>query len=282
MDGRRERPILDINIHSRARARGLDQCINKLIIVGHGCELRHPNLVMLFGYCCEDDHRQTGSETVEGMGGLKVVLGPKSCRPGSIVETKEKGSKLDLKGEKFSEIVGSPYYMAPEVLRRNYGLEVDVWSAGVILYILLCGVPPFWAEIDFKREPWPQISDNAKSLIRKMLEPDPRKRLTAKQVLEHPWIQNANKASNVPLGDIVRTRLKQFSLMNRFKKKALQSITIREEEMRVKRRDVELWMSHHILPESLWERIKCYEQYQWQETKGVDEEFLIRDLPKDV
>ncbi|KAL1818456.1 hypothetical protein ACET3Z_013325 [Daucus carota] len=140
-------------------------------------------------------------------------------------------------GEKFSEIVGSPYYMAPEVLRRNYGPEVDVWSAGVILYILLCGVPPFWADseqgialailrgtLDLKREPWSQISDNAKSLVRQMLEPDPKKRLTAKQVLEHPWLQNAKKVSNVSLGDIVRTRLKQFSLMNRFKKKALRVI----------------------------------------------------------
>ncbi|PWA58567.1 Calcium-binding EF-hand [Artemisia annua] len=140
-------------------------------------------------------------------------------------------------GERFSEIVGSPYYMAPEVLKRNYGPEIDIWSAGVILYILLCGVPPFWAEseqgvaqailrglIDFKREPWPSVSEGAKSLVRQMLEPDPKLRLTAKQVLEHSWLQNAKKAPNVPLGDVVKARLKQFSLMNRFKRKALRVI----------------------------------------------------------
>lgn len=133
--------------------------------------------------------------------------------------------------------MGSPYYMAPEVLRRDYGPEVDIWSAGVILYILLCGVPPFWAEteqgvarailrgaVDLEREPWPRISASAKSLVRQMLQMDPRKRPTAQQVLEHPWLQNAKKAPNVPLGDIVRARLKQFSVMNRFKKKAMQVI----------------------------------------------------------
>ncbi|GLT82178.1 hypothetical protein SLE2022_005850 [Rubroshorea leprosula] len=140
-------------------------------------------------------------------------------------------------GEQFNEIVGSPYYMAPEVLKRNYGPEVDVWSAGVILYILLCGVPPFWAEteqgvaqaiirsvIDFKRDPWPKVSDNAKDLVKKMLDPDPRRRLTAHGVLEHPWLQNARKAPNVPLGETVKARLKQFSVMNKLKKRALRVI----------------------------------------------------------
>ncbi|XP_047318204.1 calcium-dependent protein kinase 32-like [Impatiens glandulifera] len=140
-------------------------------------------------------------------------------------------------GERFNEIVGSPYYMAPEVLKRNYGPEVDVWSAGVILYILLCGVPPFWAEteqgvaqaiirsvVDFKREPWPKVSEGAKDLVRKMLDPDPTRRLTAHDVLEHPWLHNAKKASNVSLGDTVRTRLMQFSVMNKLKKRALRVI----------------------------------------------------------
>ncbi|KNA18999.1 hypothetical protein SOVF_065580 [Spinacia oleracea] len=140
-------------------------------------------------------------------------------------------------GEKFSEIVGSPYYMAPEVLKRHYGPEIDVWSAGVILYILLCGVPPFWAEteqgvaqaiirsvVDFKRDPWPKVSDNAKDLVKKMLDPDPKTRLTAQEVLEHPWLQNIKKAPNVSLGETVKARLKQFSVMNKLKKKALKVI----------------------------------------------------------
>ena len=137
-------------------------------------------------------------------------------------------------GDRFTEVVGSAYYMAPEVLKRSYGQEVDVWSAGVILYILLCGVPPFWGDndekiaqailrggIDFGREPWPRVSATAKDLIRRMLDPDPGTRLTAPQVLEHPWLKNADTAPNVSLGEAVRARLQQFSAMNKLKKKAL-------------------------------------------------------------
>ena len=57
---------------------------------------------------------------------------------------------------------------------------------------------------------------------------------------------------------------------------------MRIEEWRVKRRDAEQWMSHRMLPENLRERIRRYEQYRWQETRGVEEEHLVRNLPKDL
>ncbi|XP_052202354.1 calcium-dependent protein kinase 11-like isoform X1 [Diospyros lotus] len=149
-------------------------------------------------------------------------------------------------GQYYSDVVGSPYYVAPEVLHRYYGPEIDVWSAGVILYILLSGVPPFWAEtdsgifqqilkgkLDFESEPWPNISDSAKDLIQKMLCRDPRKRISAHEVLCHPWIVDDRVAPDKPLDSAVLSRLKHFSAMNKLKKMALRVIAERlsEEEI---------------------------------------------------
>ncbi|XP_058095966.1 cyclic nucleotide-gated ion channel 1-like isoform X1 [Magnolia sinica] len=73
-----------------------------------------------------------------------------------------------------------------------------------------------------------------------------------------------------------------FSLLIGNMQTYLQSTTVRLEEMRVKRRDAEQWMSHRLLPDNLRERIRRYEQYKWQETRGVDEELLLHNLPKDL
>ncbi|KAM0909611.1 hypothetical protein ACQ4PT_014680 [Festuca glaucescens] len=150
-------------------------------------------------------------------------------------------------GEVFKDIVGSAYYIAPEVLTRSYGPEADIWSVGVILYILLCGVPPFWAEsehgifnsilrgqVDFTSDPWPRISSGAKDLVRKMLNSDPKKRISAYDVLNHPWIKEDGEAPDTPLDNAVMNRLKQFRAMNQFKKAALRVIAgcLSEEEIR--------------------------------------------------
>lgn len=73
-----------------------------------------------------------------------------------------------------------------------------------------------------------------------------------------------------------------FSLLIGNMQKYLQSITTRVEEMRVKRRDAEHWMSHRMLPEDLRARVRRYEQYIWQENRGVQEDSLIRNLPNDL
>ena len=105
-----------------------------------------------------------------------------------------------LAGELLSEFVGTPYYMAPEVLSGGYGPEVDIWSAGIVLYIMMCGFPPFWAstnegifdairrkELQFKSPKWRGVSDDAKDLIRGMLIKDPKHRISALQLLGE-WV----------------------------------------------------------------------------------------------
>lgn len=105
--------------------------------------------------------------------------------------------------ERLNDIVGSAYYVAPEVLHRSYSLEADIWSIGVITYILLCGSRPFWARTEsgifravlrsdpnFDDLPWPSVSPEAKDFVKRLLNKDYRKRMTAVQALSKLVIPN--------------------------------------------------------------------------------------------
>ena len=103
--------------------------------------------------------------------------------------------------KKMSSILGTPYYIAPEVIKGSYNEACDMWSIGVIAYCLLAGYPPFNAEkesdlfdkilkCDFKfyDEDWSGISMQAKDFIFQTLEVDAKNRMTPLQALNHPWI----------------------------------------------------------------------------------------------
>lgn len=123
---------------------------------------------------------------------------------------------------------GTPGYVAPEILRgMAYGKEVDIWSIGVILYILLCGFPPFYddnnkklfaqivnANYSFPDPYWTNISAHAKELVTKLLVIDPSRRLSADQILQHPWM--AEDGTSLPL-DHFKTNLKSYNARRRFR-----------------------------------------------------------------
>jgi len=106
----------------------------------------------------------------------------------------DKNQKLTLK-------VGTPYYIAPEVLKKDYNNKCDIWSCGVIMYVLLCGSPPFDGPDDlaimekvklgkysFNGKEWASISNEAKQLINLMLTYDQKERISAEDALKHTWI----------------------------------------------------------------------------------------------
>ncbi|GKB17906.1 kinase CAMK-CDPK family protein, partial [Tanacetum coccineum] len=103
--------------------------------------------------------------------------------------------------QRMNDIVGSAYYVAPKVLHRSYNKEADMWSIGVIIYILLCGSRPFFAktesaifrsvvkaEPNFIGTPWTSVSLEAKDFVKRLLNKDHRKRMTASQALSKTCI----------------------------------------------------------------------------------------------
>jgi len=167
----------------------------------------------------------TGREAKDGSGPgggleLKLIDFGLSCRC-------EKGTKLTSR-------VGTPYYIAPEVLARSYGKECDLWSVGVIMYILLCGFPPFCGESDeeifaaieegrvrFPSPEWDDVSQEAKYLIANLLDQDPVSRLSADQAMNHCWYKVVEKGEYVLS---VGEQMRNFAGMNKLKKVALNVI----------------------------------------------------------
>ena len=118
-------------------------------------------------------------------------------------------AKVFAKEKKEHSLIGSPYYIAPEVISRDYTELCDLWSCGVIMYILLTGRLPFngltQEEImnkikegtyDMSKYPWGVISDDAKDLVKGLLQKDPNKRYNAQQALNHQWFKNQNLKIN--------------------------------------------------------------------------------------
>lgn len=138
--------------------------------------------------------------------------------------------------QRLNDIVGSAYYVAPEVLHRSYSVEADIWSIGVITYILLCGSRPFWARTEsgifrsvlradpnFNDLPWPNVSPEAKDFVKRLLNKDHRKRMTAAQALTHPWLRD-NKC-DIPLDILVYKLVKSYVRATPFKRAALKALS---------------------------------------------------------
>ncbi|XP_076888568.1 CDPK-related kinase 3-like [Bidens hawaiensis] len=138
--------------------------------------------------------------------------------------------------ERLNDIVGSAYYVAPEVLHRSYSLEADIWSIGVISYILLCGSRPFWARTEsgifravlradpnFDDTPWPSVSPEAKDFVKRLLNKDFRKRMSAAQALTHPWLSSENHP--IPLDILIYKLVKLYLHSSPFKRAALKALS---------------------------------------------------------
>ncbi|GFZ06357.1 calcium-dependent protein kinase (CDPK) family protein [Actinidia rufa] len=138
--------------------------------------------------------------------------------------------------QRLNDIVGSAYYVAPEVLHRSYSLEADMWSIGVITYILLCGSRPFYARTEsgifrsvlradpnFDDSPWPGVSAEAKDFVRRLLNKDHRKRMTAAQALTHQWLRDENRA--VPLDILIYKLVKSYVRATPLKRAAFKALS---------------------------------------------------------
>jgi len=156
---------------------------------------------------------------------------------------------------KLEEVLGSPLYMPPEIVRQQeYSSKVDIWSAGVVAYVLLAGKPPFYGKTkkevydsikntraNMSTGDWQGISDEAKHFINLCLVKNPAERKSAQELLEHPWLDNLklrrlskDTSQNKQLVHVAQN-MEQFSMATSFQKSIisiLSGLMVQREELR--------------------------------------------------
>jgi calcium-dependent protein kinase len=170
-------------------------------------------------------------------------------------------SKHYLHKEHMHEVVGTSYYIAPEVLGRDYTQKSDIWSMGVIIFMMLCGRCPFGGQDDYEIQEnvkagnyslstkhWRNISTDAKSFVRSLLDMNPESRPTASQALAHPWLMSGGTGiykedgeenevdveAEEALGKSVE-QIKKFRTFSRLKKMALMSVAVGMDDREVEK-----------------------------------------------
>ena len=159
-------------------------------------------------------------------------------------------SRKYAKDEKMHSVLGTPYYVAPEVLKGNYNEKCDIWSIGAMTYLLLCGEYPFNggsdkeifddilnSNVHFNSIKWNKISNNAKSFVKSCLEKNPDKRPSAIKALDHPWFANVlnetHKVENLRGGILLN--IKNFKIKEKFKQMIMKYLlnTMEEKELKI-------------------------------------------------
>jgi len=146
-------------------------------------------------------------------------------------------SKVFQEGEPMTSKCGAPYYTAPQVLAGSYTQASDMWSLGIIMYILLCGYPPFFGDTDaqilskvragifsFNEADWKDVSEYAKQMIRDLLKMNQQQRLTVAQALSHEWLVQKAPKRQAPLKLRFTDSLRAYSQMNMLKRTMLQTM----------------------------------------------------------
>ena len=159
-------------------------------------------------------------------------------------------SRKYSKDVKLHSVLGTPYYVAPEVLKGSYDQKCDIWSIGAMTYLLLCGKPPFngntdkeifdnilLSDVTFDSPVWDNISNNAKSFVKLCLEKNGIKRPSAVKALDHPWFTNVLNATHrlQNLKPDILMNIKNFNIKIRFKQMIIKHLltSMKKEELKV-------------------------------------------------